>query len=113
MFEKVVVVGDEDLIFPLRALGIKVYSPNTTEEAAGILKKLEDEGIALCFLHERYFDDLMEVRAALEKKFCPVIAGFSDYRTVSDYLANMIREMAVKATGSDSLVKKRDKDETR
>ena len=113
MFEKVAVIGDEDLVFPLRSLGIIVYSPKTAEEAAGILKKLEDEGVALCFLHERYFDDLKEERAALEKKFCPVIAGFSDYRTVSDYLANMIRDMAVKATGSDSLVKKRDKDETR
>jgi vacuolar-type H+-ATPase subunit F/Vma7 len=108
MYEKVAVIGDRDLIFPLRTLGIKVYSPNTIEEAAGILKKLEDEGVALCFLHERYFNDLKEERETMEKKFCPVIAGFSDYRTVSDYLANMIREMAVKATGSDSLVKKRD-----
>lgn len=108
MFEKVAVIGDEDLVFPLRALGIKVYSPKNTEEAAGILKKLENEEVALCFLHERYFDGLKEERLALEKKFCPVIAGFSDHRTISDYLANMIREMAVKATGSDSLVKKRD-----
>jgi vacuolar-type H+-ATPase subunit F/Vma7 len=99
MFEKVAVIGDEDLVFPLRVLGIK---------AAEILKELEDKKVALCFLHERYFDDLKEERLTLEKKFCPVIAGFSDYRTVSDYLANMIREMAVKATGSDSLVKKRD-----
>ena len=108
MFEKVAVIGDEDLVFPLRVLGIKVYSPKTTEEAAEILKELEDKKVALCFLHERYFDDLKEERLTLEKKFCPVIAGFSDYRTVSDYLANMLREMAVKATGSDSLVKKRD-----
>jgi len=108
MFDKVAVIGDEDLIFPLRALGIKVYSPKTTEEAAGILKRLKEEEFALCLLHERYFDDLKEERETMEKKFCPVIAGFSDYRTVSDYLANMIRELTVKATGSDSLVKKRD-----
>ena len=108
MFNKVAVIGDKDLIFPLKTLGIKIYSPLTTEEARRILMHLEAEGIALCFLHESYFDELREEREALEKKFCPVIAGFSDFRTVSDYLANMIREMAVKATGSDSLVKKRD-----
>jgi hypothetical protein len=44
----------------------------------------------------------------LEKKFCPVVAGFSDYRMVTDYLEKMISEMAVKATGSDALVKGRD-----
>jgi vacuolar-type H+-ATPase subunit F/Vma7 len=108
MFDKVAVIGDKDLIFPLRALGIKVYSPITAEEARRILMNLEAEGVALCFLHESYFEALREEREALEKKFYPVIAGFSDYRTVSDYLANMIKEMAVKATGSDSLVKKRD-----
>jgi hypothetical protein len=41
------------------------------------------------------------------------VAGFSDYRVVADHLGKMMREMAVKATGSDSLVKKRENDETR
>lgn len=107
MFNKVAIIGDADLIFPLRALGIKVFSPQSVVEAREILLSLEDEGIALCFLHESLFEPLAKERADLEKKFKPVIAGYSDYRMVVDYLGEMMRTMAVKATGSDSLVKKR------
>jgi len=108
MYDKVAVIGDAELIFPLRALGIRVFSPANVEEARQALLSLEDQEIALCFLHERYFEPLAKERARLEKKFCPVVAGFSDYRMVTDYLEKMISEMAVKATGSDALVKGRD-----
>lgn len=108
MFDRVAVIGDEALVFPLRALGVRVYCPADVEDAREILQKLEADEIALCFLHERYFEPLAKERQRLEKKICPVVAGFSDYRKVTDYLEHMISEMAVKATGSDALVKGRD-----
>ncbi len=108
MLDKIAVIGDAELVFPLRALGIRVFSPADVEGARQALLSLEDEEIALCFLHERYFEPLTKERLRLEKKFCPVVAGFSDYRMVTDYLEKMISEMAVKATGSDALVKGRD-----
>ena len=43
MFDKVAVIGDSDLIFPLRALGIQVFSPASMEEARQLLKELEDK----------------------------------------------------------------------
>jgi len=113
MFDRVAVVGDWDLIFPLRALGLKIYSPRSLEEARQVLNSLEEEKIALCFVHERFFEPLAAEREVLSHKFCPVLAGFSDYRVVTDHLGQMMRELAVKATGSDSLVKKRGNDETR
>ena len=33
MFDKVAVVGEADIIFALRALGVKVFSPKSLEEA--------------------------------------------------------------------------------
>ena len=107
MYERLAVIGDSDLVFPLRALGIKVFVPGDGEEARDILKQLEKEDVVLCFLHESFLEPLRVERERMEKKFCPVIAGFSDYREVTDYLGKMMREMAVRATGSDSLVKKR------
>jgi vacuolar-type H+-ATPase subunit F/Vma7 len=107
MFDKVAIVGDSDLVFPLRALGIKVFSPTSVEEAAQIIKTLEKNSVALCFLHESYLEPLAEERKALEKKVCPVVVGFSDYREVTDHLKELLRNMAVKATGSDSLLKRR------
>ena len=108
MFNKVAVIGEQDIVFPLKALGIKVYSPRTIEEAGEILQKLEKENIGLCFLHERFFEDLGREREELSKKVYPVIAGFSDYRMITDYLSQRMRAMAIKATGSDSLVKGRE-----
>ena len=113
MFDKVAVVGEADIVFPLRALGMKVFSPRSLEEAKQVLKTLGDENYALCFLHESLFESLKKEREALREKFCPVVVGFSDYKKVTDHLERMMRELAVKATGSDSLVKKSEKDETR
>lgn len=113
MFDRVAVVGDADIVFAFRALGVKVFSPESEEEAKNVLKTLEKENFALCFLQESFFEPLREEREALMKKFCPVVVGFSDYRKVSDHIGKMMRDTAIKATGSDSLVKRRGEDETR
>jgi vacuolar-type H+-ATPase subunit F/Vma7 len=104
---KVAVIGEEDMLFAFRALGFKTYSPRHLDEAREILNGLEKDNIALCFLYQSYFESLQEEREALGKKFVPVVVGFSDYRKIPDHLENMMKEMAVKATGSDALVKKR------
>lgn len=108
MFEKVAVLGEADIVFALRVMGVKVFSPQTLEEARKVMETLEKENFALIFLHESLFELLEEEREALRKKFCPVVVGFSDHRKVTDYLENMMRDMAIKATGSDYLVKRRE-----
>lgn len=113
MFDKIAVVGEAGIVFPLRALGIKVFSPKSLEDAKKVLEILEKENFALCFLHESLFESLKKERDALRKKFCPVVVGFSDYRKVTDHLERVMGELAIKATGSDSLVKKRGENETR
>jgi vacuolar-type H+-ATPase subunit F/Vma7 len=113
MFDKVAVVGDADIVFPLRALGVKVFSPKNLEEAREIMETLEEENFALCFLHESLFEPLKKERESLMKKYCPVVVGFSDHRKVTDHLEKMMGELAIKATGSDSFVKRRGEDETR
>jgi len=113
MFDKVAVVGEADIIFALRALGVKVFSPKSLEEAKKVMESLAEENFALCFLHESFLEALREEREALREKFCPIVVGFSDYRKVTDHLERMMRDVAIKATGSDSLVKRREEDERR
>jgi vacuolar-type H+-ATPase subunit F/Vma7 len=110
---KVAVIGDLDMIYAFRALGIKAYSPGDLDEARNVLKGLEKDNIALCFLHQSFLEPLQEEREALGKKFVPVVVGFSDYRKITDHLENMLKKMAVKATGSDALVKRRGNHGTR
>jgi vacuolar-type H+-ATPase subunit F/Vma7 len=104
---KVAIVGDAGLLFGFRALGIKVFSPAGLDEARAVLALLEKENYGLCLLHESFFGPLKEEREALGRKFSPVVVGFSDTRTASDHLEVMLREMAVRATGSDALVKRK------
>jgi vacuolar-type H+-ATPase subunit F/Vma7 len=70
MFEErkhIAVIGDEDVLYAFRALGIRTYSPRDLDEARAILKSLERENIAVCFLHQSLFDPLQEEREALGK----------------------------------------------
>ena len=113
MFDKVAVVGKADLVFAFRALGMKVFSPESLEEAKKVMETIERENFALCFLDESFFEPLREERERLREKFCPVVVGFSDYREVEDYMEKMMRKLAIRVTGSDFLVKKRGEDETR
>jgi vacuolar-type H+-ATPase subunit F/Vma7 len=113
MFDKVAVVGDAELVFAFRALGIKVFSPQTAEEARDIIENLKKENFAVCFIHESLFEALKQEREALREEFCPVVVGFSDYRQVMGYLEKMMRNIAIKATGSDSLLKERNENERR
>ena len=111
MFDKVAVVGEADIIFALRALGVKIFSPKSPEEAKEVMESLAKENIALCFLHESFLEALREEREALRGKFCPVVVGFSDYRKVTGELERMMREVAIKATGSDAMVKRKEEDD--
>jgi vacuolar-type H+-ATPase subunit F/Vma7 len=108
MFNKIAVMGDADLIIPLKALGIKVYTPENIYEAREILIELESEEIALCFVHDQFLEPLQNEINKLESKFYPVIAGFSDYREVTDLLEKRMKSLSIKATGSDSLIKGKD-----
>jgi vacuolar-type H+-ATPase subunit F/Vma7 len=110
---RVAVIGEQDMVFAFKAFGILAYSPRNLDEARDILSGLEKANIALCFLHQSFFEALQEEREALGKKFVPVVVGFSDYREITDYLENMMKKMAVKATGSDALVKRRGNHGTR
>jgi V/A-type H+-transporting ATPase subunit F len=107
MFEKIAVIGDSDLVFAFKALGWEVFSPQNLEEAKKTMEILEKENYALCFVHQNFLEPLEEEREALVKKFCPVVVGFRDHRDVTDYIGKIMREMAIKATGSDSLVRRK------
>ncbi len=110
--EKVAAVGDADLLFSLRALGIAVFSPRNSEEARAIMVRVEKERFALCLVHQRWMEVLAGEKKDARKKISPVVLGFSDYRDLTEAIEKMVKEMAVRATGSDSLVKRKGQDES-
>ena len=106
-FTRIAVVGERDLVFGFRALGIQTFSPLSAEDAERLASKIVRGDFALCLVDGRWLAAFKEEEAAAGRKFCPVIVGFSDYRSLTDELEKRVREMAVKATGSNSLVKRK------
>ncbi|MDH4270628.1 MAG: hypothetical protein OEW18_01490 [Candidatus Aminicenantes bacterium] len=104
-FERMAVIGAADLVFGLRALGVQTFSPASADEAKKILAAIVEEDYALCLVHQDWLDVLKEEREEIGRRFCPVVLGYSDHRALTDLVERMVREMAVKATGSDSLVR--------
>jgi vacuolar-type H+-ATPase subunit F/Vma7 len=106
-FVHIAVIGERDLVFGFRALGMQTFSPASAEEAEKMASKIVQGDFALCLVDQRWLAAFKEEEATAGGKFCPVIVGFSDYRSLSDEVEKRVREMAVKATGSDSLVKRK------
>jgi vacuolar-type H+-ATPase subunit F/Vma7 len=104
-FDRMAVIGVADLVFGLRALGVRTFSPASADDAKKILAAMVKEDYALCLVHQDWMDALKEEREEIGRRFCPVVLGYSDYRALTDLVEKMVREMAVKATGSDSLVR--------
>ena len=111
-FERIAAVGDADLLFSLRALGIAVFSPRNSEEVRAIMAKVEKEKYALCLVHQRWIETLVAEKKDAAKKISPVVLGFSDHRDLIEAIGKIIKEIAVRATGSDLLVKRKGQDES-
>ncbi|MFQ6069765.1 MAG: V-type ATP synthase subunit F [Candidatus Aminicenantales bacterium] len=104
MYERVAVVGEKDLVFAFRALGFEVFSPENKDEAKKVMLKLEKEKYAFCLLHQKFLHWVEEERKELSRKMCPVVVVFSDFREARDMVGPLLREIAVRATGSDLLI---------
>jgi vacuolar-type H+-ATPase subunit F/Vma7 len=104
-FDRMAIIGAADLVFGLRALGLRTFSPRDAEDAKKILAGIVKENYALCLVHQDWLDVLKEEREEIGRMFCPVVLGYCDHRSLTDLIEKMVREMAVMATGSDSLVR--------
>ncbi len=100
------------MLFGLKALGVAVFSPQEARDLGQIMATLEREKFSLCWMHQDWLEVLRREKKKEGKELFPVIIGFSDYRKVADTIDRIVREMAVKATGTDALVKRKGKDES-
>ena len=106
-FSRIAVVGDADCVFGFRVLGVSTFSPADVEEAKKTAAQVLRGDFALCLVDQRWLAVFKEEEAEAGRRLCPVIVGFSDYRSLTDELEKRVRAMAVKATGSDSNIKRK------
>ena len=106
-FDRMAIVGDADLVFGFRALGIRTFSPRNADEARSVLSGIAQGDWALCLVHQKWLDVWRDQKEEMGKRLFPVVVGFSDHRDLTDRIGKMVRDMAVAATGTDSLVRRK------
>lgn len=101
---KIAIIGDPDILLIFKVLGMEVYPARNEEEARKAINEVEAKNFQLCFLQQDYYSLLSEKEK--KKELWPVFMPFRDYRQEEDLLEREIKKMMIKATGSDTLLRK-------
>lgn len=101
---KVAIIGDPDILLIFKFLGFSLFPARHNEEARQALKAVEAQNIKLCLIQQDYYFLVREKERRKEK--WPVYLPFKDYRQAEDLLQEAIKGMMIKATGSDTLLRK-------
>ncbi|MDI6848357.1 MAG: V-type ATP synthase subunit F [Candidatus Saccharicenans sp.] len=111
---RVAVIGDRNFCAPFKVLGLSVLTPENPDQARTMLAQVVQEKYAVCLIQETWLEVLKPEVAELSHKFAPVCVGFSDFRASSESVENLMRELSIKAIGSDALFTRgRKENETR
>lgn len=111
---RMAVIGDRDFCAPFKVLGLSVLTPENPDQARAMLAQVVQEKYAVCLIQETWLEVLKPEVAELSHKFAPVCVGFSDFRAGSESVENLMKELSIKAIGSDALFTRgRKENETR
>lgn len=101
---KIAIIGDPDILLIFKILGMEVYPAKNKNEARQALSEVEVKNFPVCLLQQDYYSLLSEKER--KKEPWPVYLPFRDYRQAEDLLEGEIKKMMIKATGSDTLLRK-------
>jgi vacuolar-type H+-ATPase subunit F/Vma7 len=104
---QIAIIGEAEFCQLFRLFGLAVYSPANLDEARKMLGQVVEEKYSLCLIQTTWLEALKADLAAISHKFLPVCLGFSDYRGASESVAKAMRELSIRATGSDALFRER------
>ncbi len=111
---RIAVIGDRDFCAPFKVLGLSVLTPDNPDEARALLAQVVQEKYAICLIQETWLEVLKPEVAGLSHRLAPVCVGFSDFRASSESVENLMKELSIKAIGSDALFTRgRKENETR
>jgi len=92
------IVGSEDLVSGLRALGFQVYAVKGKEQAEAALSESVYKGIAVCLVQEDIYTLTRERIGSFKDLPLPVFVPFAkDNQT--ELLEEIVRDIRLRATG--------------
>ncbi|MGQ9471740.1 MAG: V-type ATP synthase subunit F [Candidatus Aminicenantales bacterium] len=110
MFEKrqtkVAAIGDPDILFILQSAGVDVFAARQEAEALQAISEIREKGFGLCFIQENFYSLALRRKEKREKKIETVFVPLRDFRQEIDFIQDVMKEMTVKATGSDMLLRR-------
>jgi len=103
MESKIAIVGDKDLVEGFAAAGFQVFFPeDKKEEIASVLNEVLRNNFSLCFILERFALKVREQIRELGRNTYPVIVLLPDYREDVGLTEELLKEVIVRATGTES-----------
>lgn len=103
---KVAAIGDPDILFILQSAGVDVFAARQETEALQAISEITEKGYGLCFIQENFYSLALRRKEKREKKIETVFVPLRDFRQKINFIQDVMKEMTVKATGSDMLLRR-------
>jgi len=102
---KMAIIGDPDILAVFKLAGATVFAARNEAEARQAIEEVSAENYGLCLIQQNFFSLLMEGKEK-RARLWPVFLPFRDYRQPEDLILEGLKKMTIRATGSDSLLKR-------
>lgn len=93
------VMGDEDVVLGLRALGFRVYSPQEPDHFKIALDELIKDKTAICLVQDNIYHTYKDQIDSYKRLPLPIFIPFSKTGK-TDLLDEIIKDIRLKATGA-------------
>lgn len=100
---KIAAVGDKDSVCGFQCIGLDVFSPDTSNEAAALLRRLESENYAVIFITEQLAADIEGEIQKYDEKPIPAIIPIPCVNGKTGLGMEKVKSAIEKAVGSDIL----------
>jgi V/A-type H+-transporting ATPase subunit F len=102
---KVAIIGDKDIIWGLKGLGLATFAVSSQEEAVVALKDAASSDYSIILILERWAAGMISLIEELKKKSFPIIVFIPDHRGILNLSKERLKIAVRKAVGSDTLVR--------
>jgi len=98
---EIAIVGEKDIVWGFKALGISIYIADKKEEALTILNNLINQNVSLIFLTETLAKEIGDSLEQMSKRKTPIISLIPNPKERLYLAEETIRKRVKKAVGID------------
>lgn len=100
---KIGVIGDKQSVLGFKAVGLNVFDCSVKEEAKTILKTIADEGYAIIYITENFYNEMKDTIYEYNEMRLPAIIPIPGMKGSTGIGLENIKKAVEKAVGADIL----------